>query len=146
MMYFAEQLKASATLVETSFIIRNKCRNRSKRGVVMLSKAVFKRVVPFLLSFVAGLFIASFFVSLAVPDFSGFRRGPNKMREYRKVKVENEELRRENCRLKKELEAARSEGNASFESLPPDINLAVPPPPLPVAKHKELKMKTVQVK
>ena len=41
----------------------------------MLSKAVFKRVVPFLLSFVAGLFIASFFVSLAVPDFSGFRRG-----------------------------------------------------------------------
>jgi hypothetical protein len=112
----------------------------------MLSKAVFKRVVPFLLSFVAGLFIASFFVSLAVPDLSGFRRGPSKMREYRKVKMENEDLRRDNCRLKKELEAARSERNASFESLPPDINLAVPPPPLPVAKHKELKMKTVQVK
>jgi hypothetical protein len=75
----------------------------------MLSKAVFKRVVPFLLSFVAGLFIASFFVSLAVPDFSGFRRGPGKMREYRRVKMENEDLRRDNCRLKKELEAARSE-------------------------------------
>jgi len=72
----------------------------------MLSKAVFKRVVPFLLSFVAGLFIASFFVSLAVPDFSGFRRGPGKMREYRRVKMENEDLRRDNCRLKKELEAA----------------------------------------
>jgi hypothetical protein len=112
----------------------------------MLSKAVFKRVVPFIFTFAAGLFIASFFVSLAVPNFSGFRRGPNKMREYRKVKIENEDLRRENCRLKKELEAARSETKSSFESLPPEINLAVPPPPLPVAKNKELKMKTVQVR
>ena len=113
----------------------------------MLSKAVFKRVVPFLLTLAAGLFVASFFVSLAVPNFSGFRRGPTKMREYRKVKMENEDLRRENCRLKKELEEARSEKRStSFESLPPDINLAVPPPPLPVAKLKELKMKTVQVR
>jgi len=112
----------------------------------MLSIAVFKRVVPFLLTLAAGLFVASFFVSLAAPNFSGFRRGSYKMREYRQMKMENEDLRRENCRLKKELEEARSDRSANFESLPPDINLAVPPPPLPVAKNKELKMKTVQIK
>ena len=112
----------------------------------MVSRAVIRRVVPFLLTFTVGLFIASFFVSLATPTFEGFRRGPGKVREYRRVKMENEDLRRENCRLKKELEAARSERNASFEALPPDINLAVPPPPLPVARHKEIRTKTVQVK
>jgi hypothetical protein len=144
-MYFAEQLTESATNAETRFIIEALDRKRS-RGVVMFATAAFKRVVPFLFAVTLGLFVASFFVDLAVPNFSGFRRGPSKMREYRKVKMENEDLRRENCRLKKELEASRSETKSSFESLPPDINLAVPPPPLPVAKHKELRMKTVQVK
>ena len=145
-MDFAEQFEVSAASAETGFLTERSAVIDPKRGVVMLSKAVFKRVVPFLLSFVAGLFIASFFVSLAVPDFSGFRRGPGKMREYRRMKMENEDLRRDNCRLKKELEAARSERDASFESLPPEINLAVPPPPLPVGKNKELRMKTVQIR
>lgn len=107
--------------------------------------AVIKRVFPFLLTFAAGLFIASFFVSIAAPNFNGFRRGPSKFRKVQYVRYEVEELRREKCRLKDEIEALKKERREIIESTvvtPFDLN--VPPPP-PV-KLKELKMKTVEVK
>jgi len=115
----------------------------------MLSLAIFKRVVPFLITFAAGLFVASFFVSLAAPNFTGFRRGSHKMREYRKVKMEAEQLRRENRRLKRELEELRSERSVTIEKTEPlaEVDVfAVPPPPLPVTKHKEMKMRSVEIK
>ena len=102
-----------------------------------------KRFLPFVATLVVGLFIASFFVSLATPNFEGFGRGPGRMREYRRVKMENEDLRRENCRLKSELEAARSEKREfTVDTLPPDINNAVPPPPLPRQKEIRVKVET----
>lgn len=109
--------------------------------------AIFKRVIPFFLTFVAGLFIASFFVTITSPNFSGFRRNPSKYREMKRVKVEVEELRREKCRLKDEIRQLRSERREIIEAVDPlaDVDVyAVPPPPLP--PHHVKKMKTVETR
>ena len=55
-----------------------------------------KRIVPFLITFAAGLFIASFFVTIATPSFN-FRRGPGRYGEMRRLRNENQDLRR--CEL-----------------------------------------------
>jgi hypothetical protein len=65
---------------------------------------LFKRIVPFALALIIGLFLASFFVTL-VPSFRanrghGFRQW--KM-EYRDLKLENERLKAENEELKERL-------------------------------------------
>lgn len=62
-----------------------------------------KRVVPFALALGLGLFIASFFVSVT-PNLSFPRVGGHKHREIQRLKLENRELRRENSRLRMELE------------------------------------------
>ena len=51
----------------------------------MYYKGLLKRIVPFFLTFAAGLFIASFFVTIARPSFNGFRRGSNKHREIQRL-------------------------------------------------------------
>ncbi len=117
----------------------------------MCCKGIFKRVIPFLLALGVGLFIASFFVSIAVPNFSGYRRGPSKYREMKRVNWDVEELKREKCRLKDEVERLKSErreilANTVEELDGLDLNAVPPPPPPPVVKLKEMKMKTVVVK
>jgi hypothetical protein len=122
---------------------------------------VLKRVIPFFLTFAAGLFIASFFVTIAAP-FEGVRKDrSHKWGKYNRLKVENERLKRENCRLKKELDETGSYGRGSgvtrgsgteyrhgathrnaFQS---DLDLAVPPPPPPPAPVREMKMRTVTI-
>lgn len=98
--------------------------------------AIFKRIVPFLLTFAAGLFIASFFVSIAAPNLN-FQRGGGsyKMRDYKRMKIENEELRRENSRMKRELDALKwNTDGTDFEysvPAPPDFDIDAPPPPPP---------------
>jgi hypothetical protein len=94
----------------------------------MCCLGVFKRVVPFLITFALGLFVASFFVSLAFPSFPASRR-QMKMRECHRVQMNYEELQQENQRLRDELAEARAKMVRDFES---DIRLAVPPPP-PIA-------------
>lgn len=90
----------------------------------MCSKGFVKRVVPFFLTFAFGLFIASFFVSIALPKFQ-FNGGLNKHRQYhRKMEFESKRLKEENCRLKKQLAEKESQ---DFQNL--DLNLNVPPPP-----------------
>lgn len=51
---------------------------------------IVKRFAPFLLTFALGLLIASFFVSVAAPNFSNFKRG--KRHQNQQLKIENERL------------------------------------------------------
>lgn len=80
--------------------------------------ALIKRFIPFFLTFALGLFIASFFVSVAAPSFNFKNRGW-KHREYHRLRYENERLRERVRRLENE------RLNNDFEL---DIN--VPPPPM----------------
>lgn len=97
--------------------------------------AIFKRVVPFVMTFAAGLLIASIFVPIAAPSFSRGDRGRYRWNEFRQMKFENESLRRENCRMKKELEQLRQETQSvsprTLELLVPEVNVDAPPPPPP---------------
>lgn len=98
----------------------------------MCCLGIFKRVVPFVLTFAAGLFIASFFVTIAAPNF-GMSRRQVRMREMRQVRMEVEQLRQERNRLKEEIENLRNERRAVWESKfqsTPDMDFAVPPPPI----------------
>jgi len=88
----------------------------------MCCKGFFKRVAPFFLTFSLGLFIASFFVTIAAPSFQ-FKRGFNRHREYhRKLEFENQRLREENSLLKRQVADKR---NSDLEMI-----LDVPPPPI----------------
>ena len=71
----------------------------------MCCKGFLKRVVPFFLTFAVGLFIASFFVTIAAPTFSfKGRNWRNNHRQYhQQIESENQRLKTENFRLKKEL-------------------------------------------
>ena len=102
--------------------------------------SIVKRVAPFALTFAVGLFIASFFVTVAAPNFN-FKRGMSKHRQYhRRIESENQRLREENLRLKNrmtEMEAERRDW-----VLEQEIN--VEPPQLPEApKLNVVPMKTV---
>lgn len=72
-----------------------------------------KRILPFVLTFALGLFIASFFVTLTMPKFRKFeRRYEYKRHCYtQRVKAEREAetLRRENERLREELRLKKVE-------------------------------------
>lgn len=92
---------------------------------------IVKRFAPFLLTFAFGLLIASFFVSVAAPNFSAFKRNGKKQYRYNHLKSENERLQkriefleRRNARL----ESDRLNIDSEFET-----NFDVPPPPAPPA-------------
>ena len=96
---------------------------------------IIKRVIPFFLTFAAGLFIASFFITVATPSLEGVRNSRSERHGRKHCKSDNERLRAENERLKNELELMKQ---MSFE----ELELSVPPPPA----IKEMKMKTAPVK
>jgi len=91
-----------------------------------------KRFVPFLIAFSIGLFIASFFVSVAAPSFQFKNRGW-KQREYHRIKQENQRLRQRNEQLERE----KNRANSEFE-----MNLDVPPPPMPPLPPPPPRMRT----
>lgn len=91
------------------------------------SKSFFKRIVPFFLTFAVGLLIASFFVSVAAPNF---RFGGNFRRHKeldRMTELENQRLREENFRLKQNL--AIGEGVTTLDLSSDEFNV---PPPMPM--------------
>src|SRR5687767_15451069 len=96
----------------------------------MLYTGIFKRIIPFALTFAAGLFIASFFVSLALPSFSwrGERRF-GKCHRAKQLERENTELRLENERLRRSAEQW-SEADLR-NAVPPVVEFEAhkPPPP-----------------
>ena len=90
----------------------------------MCCKGFIKRVFPFFLTFAVGLFIASFFVSVAAPNFQ-FNCGRRNHREYdRMMESRIKQLEEQNVRLRSELlEKDDVETNV--------FQLDVPPPPMP---------------
>jgi hypothetical protein len=96
----------------------------------MRSKGFVKRVLPFFLTFAVGLFIASFFVTVAAPTFQFQNRGWRRNhRQYdRQREQEIQRLREENIRLKNQL----TENERREFTIHPafDGELAVPPPPI----------------
>ena len=98
----------------------------------MCCKSFTKRVLPFFLTFAVGLFIASFFVSVAAPNFQFPNRGSRKkMREYnQQLKIENERLREENQRL---MNQSNDLENVTIQDLKYTIPPAPPMPPAPPA-------------
>jgi hypothetical protein len=102
-----------------------------------------KRVIPFVLTFAAGLLLASLFVSIT-PNFRGWQtdyRGGRKCHEKRKLAIENQDLR-------ERLRATELEVRGLRQSFPDNdaefvIPNAVPPvefdayhPPKPPRKPK----------
>jgi len=106
----------------------------------MCCKGLLKRVLPFFLTFAAGLFVASFFVSVAAPNFSlRGERGRFRFAEMQRLRIENRELREANFRQQRELDQFRRQLNAVdgsdvFTAVPPvDVDSPPQPPPPPRA-------------
>jgi hypothetical protein len=87
--------------------------------------AIFKRIIPFFLTFAAGLLIASIFVPISAPRFERSERS-GKWRHHRECKREKESLRRENMRLRQEIETMQRN---EFQELKLDLDVPPPPPP-----------------
>lgn len=100
----------------------------------MCYKGIFKRVFPFLLTFAAGLFIASFFVTISAPSVS-FRGncGAYRFGEIQRLRMENRELREASYRQRREIEDLRRQAttwdHADFQQAVPPVDLESPPPP-----------------
>ena len=108
----------------------------------MCYTGLFKRIVPFALTFAGGLFIASFFVSIALPEGNWrSRRGFNKRQEIQRLQLENENLRDKNLRLQMEIDEMRrtaQDWDAVGEApMVPPVNFELhhPPPPPKRPKH-----------
>jgi len=103
----------------------------------MGTKGFFIRVLPFMATFTLGLFIASFFVSIA-PSFGGGGRGfGHRHRKMERLRMENERLRSENQRLRKDLESRfggwHNPRHGEDLGWNEDIFSNVPPVPVPPA-------------
>lgn len=97
----------------------------------MCYKGIFKRFVPFLLTFAAGLFIASFFVSIALPTLPRSERRNQRFQRQERMQRDLELLRQENERLRRELE---------FHSIGP-AHLSIPDvPPVPLEEPAPLRV------
>jgi len=99
----------------------------------MCYTGLLKRFVPFFLTFAAGLFIASFFVSIALPEGNWRGRRGFIKQENQRLREENQSLR-DQLRLERiqndELRRARLDQNFDFE-----IPNAVPPPNFEAPDH-----------
>jgi len=95
------------------------------------SKGMIKRLIPFFLTFAVGLFIASFFVTVAAPSFQLPNRSwrKNHKQQDRQRELDIQRLREENIRLKNELSDKTSD-TVDFQELKYSVP---PPPPMPPA-------------
>ena len=99
-----------------------------------------KRFLPFALTFAAGLFIASFFVTIGIPKF-GSRHRERRQIEMLELRIEVEQLRKEKCDLRRELEEVRTQigdlDHPDFLEMPDGVDFAIPPPPpVPAVPHR----------
>jgi hypothetical protein len=105
----------------------------------MFYTGLFKRIIPFVLTFAAGLFLASLFVPIAFPSLGEWRRArrSHSCHDKRQLRFENEELRQkvrtlktENQELKRGVHEWDSEAEI-LEAVPPVLLDEHKPPPPP---------------
>ena len=99
----------------------------------MCCKGFIKRIVPFFLTFAVGLFIASFFVTIAAPNFQFKNRGwkQNHRKYDRQREVEIQRLRDENLRLKNQLAETEKQAFIIHPAFDGELNVPPPMPPAP---------------
>jgi sensor histidine kinase YesM len=102
----------------------------------MCGKVFIKRVIPFFLTFAVGLFIASFFVTIAAPSFK-FNRGSRRQHQQydRMMELEKQRLNEEVLQLKRQL-AERELQNLNDRNVNLDF-VVPPPPPAPSVRNLE---------
>ena len=89
-----------------------------------------KRFVPFLLAFIVGLFIPSFFVSIAAP-FSGFSRGERRLGYIRMLRTENQRLQDRVDELEQQKNVSPCMDINSVDTWDGNVYEVPPPPPAP---------------
>jgi hypothetical protein len=102
----------------------------------MFYTGLLKRIIPFFLTFAAGLFIASFFVTLSFPRFRPGDRRSNRAIKVQQMEMEIEQLREDKMRLlreNQELRNARPDGIDWDVPPTPAFDGEIPPPPPPPA-------------
>jgi cell division protein FtsB len=78
----------------------------------MCYTGLFKRIIPFVLTLAAGLFLASFFVSIALPgERWRNERQINKFNEIQQLRIENDGLRDKNRSLRLQIEELRKQSS-----------------------------------
>lgn len=99
----------------------------------MFYKGFLKRIIPFFLTFTAGLLIASIFVPLSFQNWKMPNRSSHKHREIQRLRTELTESRRENSELKNEIKELKQNVHTEFdvyEGVPP-VAIEAPHPPAP---------------
>ena len=92
-----------------------------------------KRIAPFFAALTLGLFIAGLFGATLRPTFPNFDREGRRGWRERHLRAD-EELRRENERLRRELEFQKSvPSHIETLDVPPVVTDVPPPPPAPRA-------------
>lgn len=101
-----------------------------------------KRIIPFLLTFSAGLLLASLFIPIGLPNFSTWResRRAKHCREHRDLRNENDALRERVRASEIENEQLRRNATESMENMnlgetPFELEAPNPPPPPRRPKH-----------
>ena len=110
----------------------------------MFYAGLFKRIIPFVLTFAAGLLVASIFVPIGLPSVRNWRetRRAKNCHEKSQLRLENQELRDKVRTLKSENQELRRgayewDSDAEImEAVPPVLmEEHKPPPPPPPAKR-----------
>jgi hypothetical protein len=94
-----------------------------------------KRIIPFVVTFVIGLAVASFFVSI-IPSFKTKCGEKRSYRSKQQLRYENERLRVENERLNAERDFTREVVPMRVEEIP---NVEAPVPPIPPVAPKRIR-------
>lgn len=92
----------------------------------MFKKGLVKRLLPFFVALALGLFVASFFVSLALPNVRPVRGWRNHRQYHQMMEAENQRLRERNFQLEREVLKYKTQQS---EDLGNDLKDMVPPPP-----------------
>jgi hypothetical protein len=106
----------------------------------MLYTGLFKRIIPFVLTFALGLFLAGLFGAALLPNFEGAREGRRARRcnDRQQLLMQIDQLKDElrDAKLENEVLRQGSWGDASIElSVPPVLEEHHPPPPPKRPKH-----------